>query len=78
VSVHSRSDTRALLGMSEVSGEPVSASPQDVQLHVRIGAAGVSAERLRALVAESCRRSPIPSAVRDALPVEVRIEAIAA
>jgi uncharacterized OsmC-like protein len=78
VSVRSRSDTRALLGMAEAGGASVCASPRDVQLHVRIGAPGVSAERLRALVAEGCRRSPVPNAVQDALPVDVHIEAIAA
>jgi uncharacterized OsmC-like protein len=78
VSVHSRSDTRALLGMAEADGGPVCASPQDVQLHVRVAAREVSAERLRTLVAEACRRSPIPNAVQDAVPVDVRIEAIAA
>jgi uncharacterized OsmC-like protein len=70
----SRSDTRGLLGMSEASGEPVRAAPTDVQLQVRISAEGVEPARLRALVEDGYRCSPIPGAVVSALPVELRIE----
>jgi uncharacterized OsmC-like protein len=70
----SRSDTRGLLRMADVDGAEVSATPRDVQLHVRIGAHGVSAERLRALVKASVNCSPIPCAVQHALPVDLRID----
>jgi uncharacterized OsmC-like protein len=70
----SRSDTRGLLGMRDEEGNPVFAGPGDVSLSVRIAAAGVSPERLRSLVEESQRCSPIPDAVRRALPVAVAVE----
>src|SRR5580658_2633578 len=41
----SRSDARGLFGMADVSGEPVGAGPCDVQLLVRIAAAGVAADK---------------------------------
>jgi len=70
----SRSDTRGLLGMAGADGETVRATPGDVQLLVRIAATGVSAARLRALAEEGIRRSPIPSAVQEAVPVALHIE----
>ena len=74
----SRSDARGLLGMADVSGEPVGAGPRDVQLLVRIAAPGVSAETLQDLVEDSSRCSPISAAARDAVPVALRIEVAAA
>jgi len=70
----SRSDTRGLLGMRDENDNPVFAGPGDVSLSVRIAAPGVSPERLLALVEESQRCSPIPSAVRCALPVALAVE----
>jgi uncharacterized OsmC-like protein len=70
----SRSDTRGLLGMADDEGEPVFAGPRDVQLRVRIAATGVDPERLRALVDNSRRCSPIPAAVETAVPISVHIE----
>jgi uncharacterized OsmC-like protein len=70
----SRSDTRGLFGMADADGQAVSAAPQDVQLHVRIAAPGVSSQRLRSLVEDSYRCSPVPRAVRDAVPVALLIE----
>jgi hypothetical protein len=77
VLANSRSDTRGMLGM-DVEGEPVRAGPVDVQLHVRICAHGVSPERLRALVEDGCRCSPVPNAVHHAVPVALRIDVDAA
>jgi uncharacterized OsmC-like protein len=74
----SRSDARGLFGMADVSGEPVGAGPRDMQLLVRIAAPGVSAEKLQTLVEESNRCSPISAAVRDVVPVVMRIEVDAA
>lgn len=65
----SRSDTRGLLGF-----DGVSPGPQDVALHVRVGAAGVAADRLRALVQRGCACSPVGCAAGDALPVAVHID----
>ena len=70
----SRSDTRGLLGLADADGQAVSAAPQDVQLHVRIAAHGVASQRLRALVEDSYRCSPVPRAVQDAVPVALLIE----
>lgn len=70
----SRSDTRGLLGMNEADGTPVGAGPRDVQLYVTIAARGVSAERLRALVEESHRCSPVPCAMQEETPVDLHIE----
>jgi uncharacterized OsmC-like protein len=74
----SRSDARGLFGMAEVSGDPVGAGPREVQLLVKISAAGVPAERLQTLVEDSNRRSPVSAAVRDVVPVALRIEVDAA
>ncbi len=74
----SRTDTRGMLGMSDAGGARVTATPQDVQLLVRIAAPGVPSQRLRALVEEGCRRSPVPSAVRGALVLDVQVEDIGA
>lgn len=69
----SRSDTRGLLGMADEDGEAVGAGPSDVQLRVRISAHGVAPERLRALVEDSYRHSPVSCAVQG-VPVALHIE----
>ena len=71
----SRSDARGLFGMVEASGKPIGAGPCDVQLLVRISAAGVSAERLQTLVEDSDRCSPVGAALRDQVSVALRVEA---
>jgi len=70
----SKSDVRGLLRMADAEGEPVPAGPRDVQLVVRIAAAGIDPAQLRTLVEESYRCSPISSAVRSAVPVDLKIE----
>lgn len=70
----SRSDARGLLGMADADGAEVRAGPCDVQLLVRISAPGVPAQRLRALVEESHRRSPVSCAAQEPLAVDLRIE----
>jgi uncharacterized OsmC-like protein len=70
----SRSDTRGLLGMRASDGAVVSAGPSDVQLRVHIAADGVSEERLRALVEEGYRCSPVPRALTDAVSIAIHIE----
>ncbi len=74
VRASSRSDVRGLLGMQEADGMPVDAGPSDVQLHVRIAANSVEPARLRALVNDAYRSSPVPRAVSTALPVDLRID----
>jgi uncharacterized OsmC-like protein len=70
----SRSDTRGMLGMTEADGTRISAGPRDVELHVIIAARGVPAEKLRALVEESHRCSPVPCAIQEETPVGLQIE----
>jgi uncharacterized OsmC-like protein len=72
----SRSDTRGLLSMTDGNGDPVPAGPFDLQLSVRISAPGVAPERLRALVEESQRVSPVACAIQDVTPVALSIDVI--
>ena len=74
VEARSRSDTRGLLGMTDATGRAVPAGPGDVELHVRVAAAGTPAERLRALVEDSCRCAPVSNAVEQATPFALRID----
>jgi uncharacterized OsmC-like protein len=74
----SRSDARGIFGMVDASGERVCAGPRDVELRIRIAAPGTSPERLRALVDDSNRCSPVSAALRDAVPTTLRVEVDAA
>jgi uncharacterized OsmC-like protein len=74
VRASSRSDTRGLLGIEEADGMPVGAGPSELRLSVRIAARGVAPERLRALVEEGLRRSPIPNAVQAESPIALHID----
>lgn len=78
VQASSRSDLRGFFGMTDATGEAVCAGPCDVQLVVRIKADGIPPARLRELVEESHRCSPMPAALRNAVPVALRIDADAA
>lgn len=74
VQARSRSDTRGMLGMSDDGSNPVAAAPSDLHMHVRISAHGISPDRLRALVEESQRCSPIPNAVQRAVPLALHVD----
>jgi uncharacterized OsmC-like protein len=74
VQVRSRSDARGVFGMTDAHGQVVQAGPLGVELSVRVEAAGVTPDRLRALVEDSCRCSPIPDAVQRATPLALHIE----
>ena len=78
VNASSRSDTRGILGMTDADGQPTYAGPGDVRLQVRIAAAGVAPERLRQLVEDAIRCSPIPSAVQFPTPMALHIDVAAA
>jgi len=73
VSTTSRSDARGLFGMTDADGVPIDAGPRDVELNVRISAPGIAPDRLRALVEESHRCSPVSSALIHPVPVSLRI-----
>jgi uncharacterized OsmC-like protein len=74
VSAHSRSDTRGILGLADADGTPVYAGPGDLTLVVHIAGTGVDAQRLRALVEQGLRRSPIPNAVTHPTPYTLHVE----
>ncbi|XHS76619.1 OsmC family protein [Burkholderiaceae bacterium UC74_6] len=73
----SRSDTRGMLGLNEPDGQPVPAQPLSVELHVRIAAPGVPAERLRALVESNAGCSPVSCVVQQPLPLALRVDVAA-
>jgi uncharacterized OsmC-like protein len=70
----STSDVRGLLGMAGDVGVQITPAPREVQLEVRMAAPDVARERLRAMVEESFRCSPVSDAVARAVPVALRIE----
>ncbi|MGB6603041.1 MAG: OsmC family protein, partial [Steroidobacteraceae bacterium] len=74
VSASSTSDARGLWAMAGESGQAVSAAPTGVHLKVRVRAAGVSRERLEALIADSCRCSPVTAALVNAVPVALETD----
>ncbi len=74
VSANSRSDARGLLGMQDPPGVPVYAGPGHVVMQVKIAAAGVAPQQLRALVEASLRQSPIPNALSQATPLVLQID----
>jgi uncharacterized OsmC-like protein len=74
VRASSRSDLRGFFGMKDATGETVSAGPCEVELIVWIKAPGIPPEQLRNLVEESHRCSPVPTALRNAVPVALRID----
>ena len=70
----SRSDARGMLAVPELDGRAVPAGPLAMELHVRIGAPGFSAERLRVLVASITGCSPVTCAVEQPLPVALHVD----
>jgi uncharacterized OsmC-like protein len=70
----SRSDLRGLVGVPEADGRRVTAGPLDLDLHVRIGAPGVEAGLLRALVEATRGCSPVMAALEQPLPVGLHVE----
>jgi len=74
VEVGSRTDSRGLLGMHDADGAPVLAGPCEMRLQVRIAARGVAPQRLRELVEHGYACSPMGSAMRESVPVDLRID----
>jgi uncharacterized OsmC-like protein len=75
VEATSRSDARGLLGMHDAEGRTISPGPLGVGLTVRIAARQASAARLRALVEDSQRCSPVFAALVEPVAIEMRVEA---
>jgi organic hydroperoxide reductase OsmC/OhrA len=77
VEVHttSQSDLRGLLGLNDADGQAISARPLEMQLQVRIRAPGVAPDRLRALVEDATRMSPMSCAIQEPVPFALHIDA---
>jgi len=71
-----RSDARGVFGLADGDGRTVSPAPCELALHVRVAAAGVSADRLRALVEHSQRLAPVGRSMQEALPLALHIEIV--
>lgn len=70
----SRSDLRGLVGLTESDGRRVPAGPMAIDLHVRIGASGVDAALLRAMVESTSSCSPVTAALEQPLAVGLHVE----
>jgi uncharacterized OsmC-like protein len=73
VTVDSESDDRGLLGLDD----SIPAGPLSVRTRVRLFAAGVPEERLRDLAEWADRHSPVPDAVRRAVPSTIEVDVAA-
>jgi hypothetical protein len=60
--------------MAGDGGVPITPAPSAVRLDVRMTAPDVAHERLRAMVQDSFRFSPVSAALESAVPVGLRIE----
>ena len=74
LSAYSAGDARGVLGMTDADGTPVFAGFQDLRLRVQISAPLVSEERLRALVEQGLRASPIYATLHTTVPIGIEIE----
>jgi uncharacterized OsmC-like protein len=70
----STSDARGMLGMTSAVGEQITAGPCEVRLTVRISAPDVPRERVRTLIDESHRCSPVSAALGNMVPIILQIE----
>jgi uncharacterized OsmC-like protein len=76
VDADSVSDMRGFFGMPGDGERPAPAAPLDLQLTVRIAAAGVGGDRLRALVEATRTIIPVLAAVEGATPVVLKVDAV--
>jgi uncharacterized OsmC-like protein len=72
VTVGSTSDDRGLLQIDDA----IPAGPLNVQVHVKLGGAGVSKEQLQELVVWTERHSPVSDAISRAVPLKVSVEVV--
>jgi hypothetical protein len=63
-----------LLALRDAAGRIISPAPLDVQLSVRIAARNVGTSRLRALVEESRRASPVFAALVEPMSIAMHVE----
>jgi len=78
VEATSRSDVRGLFGMCDAAGRVIGPGPLTLSVTVRIGARHASPARLRALVEQSRRCSPVAAALAEPVAIEMRVETRAA
>jgi uncharacterized OsmC-like protein len=74
VLARSTSDVRGLLGMAGEDGTPVTPAATGVRLQVKMSAPNVAPERIRSLVEESFRCSPVSAALEQVTRVEFAID----
>jgi uncharacterized OsmC-like protein len=74
VTAASESDARGLFGMTDAAGVRIPAGPRAVEMRVRVAAANVAVETLRALIEESHRCSPVECAVERSVPMRLEID----
>ena len=72
----SRSNACGLFDLPDATGAPVGAGPLGIELMVRIAAAGVAPERLRALVEDSNRTAPVSNAICNATPLALTVDVV--
>jgi uncharacterized OsmC-like protein len=72
VTVESESDDRGLLGMDDA----IPAGALTMRTRVRIGAQGVTPERLREIVAWAEVHSPVGDAIRRPVPCQTEVEIV--
>lgn len=75
VTLGSRSDTRGCLGMRDAAGATIPAGPAAMTLQVRVQATGADEARLRRLVEDGLRRSPMMDAMQRHPPMTLEIHA---
>jgi len=73
--VESRSDACGMFGLPDAAGRPVDAAPLEMHMKIAIASPAADAAALRALVDTALQRSPIPSLVRRAIHIELRVDA---
>jgi uncharacterized OsmC-like protein len=73
VSVASRSDKRGMLGLRAADGTAIAAAPLRIDIEVTLAAHGAEPAALRALVEDSLRCSPVPSALDPAIPRSLNV-----
>lgn len=78
VRAESRSDACGMFGLPGADGRLADPGPVEMRLMVEIAAPDTAAVALRALVDSALERSPIPSLVRRAICVDLRVEAAGA
>lgn len=76
VRADSLSDHRGVLAMCAEDGAPVEPAPLELSLAVRIGAAGVDANRLRDVVERARRCSPMLVLAERGAPLSMTVEVV--